>query len=226
MKTLLTITIVTILALWAAPGSFAQTDAVQKKVVITVKNVEDPSAAAVFPPASIIAPVAVFQEYRIGPSDILNISVLQPQQLGSDVTVTPDGRITFPYIGTVTVKGYTLDEIQDIIQKRLADGYMKYPVVAVSLKESHSRRFFVYGAVAKSGAYDIEENMTALRGISMAGGFTQFGSSSRVKILRPKKGSRGYDVIKVNVKDIMDGVADADPAIEQGDIIVVSEGIF
>ena len=78
----------------------------------------------------------------------------------------------------------------------------------------------------KPGAFDIEDNMTVLRGISTAGGFSQFGSASRVKILRPKRGSGGYDVIKVNIKDVMDGVSDSDPAIRQGDIIVVSEGIF
>ena len=170
--------------------------------------------------------IAGSTEYQVGTNDILDINVLQPEQLLNTVTVSPDGSITFPYIGTVPVRGKTLAQIQDDIQKRLGDGFMKYPVVSVSLKESHSRRFFVYGEVSKPGAYDIEDNMTVLRGISMAGGFTQFGSASRVKVLRPKKGEGGYDVIKVNIKDVMDGVADADPAITQGDIIVVSEGIF
>ena len=165
-------------------------------------------------------------DYRIGPSDILDINVLQPEQLANTVTVSPDGSISFPYIGGVIVKNKTLTQIQNDIQKRLSDGYMKYPVVSVGLKESHSRRFFVYGEVIKPGAYDIEDNMTVLRAISTAGGFSQFGSSSRVKILRPKQGSGGYDVIKVNITDVMNGASDSDPAVTQGDIIVVSEGIF
>jgi polysaccharide export outer membrane protein len=185
-----------------------------------------PASAQVLPPIVVTQAAAAPQDYQVGPNDILDINVLQPEQLADTATVSPDGSITFPYIGTVSVRGQTLAQIQDEIQRRLGDGYMKYPVVAVALKESHSRRFFVYGEVVKSGAYDIEENMTVLRGISMAGGFSQFGSSSRVKILRPKKGSTGYDVIKVNIKDVMDGVADSDPVINQGDIIVVSEGIF
>jgi len=184
-------------------------------------------AAKVSLPASVVCTtIEGSTEYQVGTNDILDINVLQPEQLLNTVTVSPDGSITFPYIGTVPVRGKTLAQIQDDIQKRLGDGFMKYPVVSVSLKESHSRRFFVYGEVSKPGAYDIEDNMTVLRGISMAGGFTQFGSASRVKVLRPKKGEGGYDVIKVNIKDVMDGVADADPAIDQGDIIVVSEGIF
>lgn len=196
-------------------------------LISTVRAENAPAANAPTPvPAVTCTTIAASTEYQVGPNDILDINVLQPEQLSNTLTVSPDGRITFPYIGNVVVKNKTLTQIQDEIQQRLGDGYMKYPVVSVSLKESHSRRFFVYGEVSKPGAYDIEDNVTVLRGISMAGGFTQFGSASRVKVLRPKKGAGGYDVIKVNIKDVMDGVADADPAISQGDIIVVSEGIF
>ena len=60
----------------------------------------------------------------------------------------------------------------------------------------------------------------------MAGGFSKFGSASGVKVLRPKKNSTGYDIIRVNVKGIMAGNATEDTVINQGDIIVVSEGVF
>lgn len=165
-------------------------------------------------------------EYTVGIDDILEIRVLKPEQLSNSVTVAPDGSITFPYIGSVMVKDRTIEQIQNEIQSRLADGYMRYPVVSVSLEESHSRRFFVYGEVIRPGGYDIEQNMTVLRAISMAGGFSKFGSASGVKILRPKKDGPGYDIIKVNIKGIMDGDSNADTEINQGDIIVVSEGIF
>ncbi len=165
-------------------------------------------------------------EYLIGVSDILEITVLQPQQLRNIVTVAPDGRVTFPYIGSVPAKDRTLTEVQEDIQKRLADGYMKYPVVAVSLKESRSQKFFVYGEVMEPGAFPLEEDMTVLGAISMAGGLSEFGSSSRVKILRPKKNAPGYEVIKVNIKALMNGHPKADITVDPGDIIIVSEGIF
>jgi polysaccharide export outer membrane protein len=117
----------------------------------------------------------------------------------NNVTVAPDGSINYPYIGTVQVKGMTLEKIQDEIQKRLADGYMKYPVVAASLKENRSKKFFVYGEVIRPGTYALDENVTILKAISMAGGFTKFGSSSRVKVLRERKGKAGFDTIKVNI---------------------------
>jgi hypothetical protein len=60
----------------------------------------------------------------------------------------------------------------------------------------------------------------------MAGGFSKFGSSSGVKVLRPRKDGPGYDARKVNIKAVMDGSTSDDMMLVQGDIVVVSEGAF
>jgi len=167
----------------------------------------------------------LFKPYKIGVNDVLDIDVIRPDQLKSTVTVSPDGSITFPYIGNVVVRGLTLMEVQEEIQRKLADGYMKYPVVSVSLKTSRSKKFFIYGEVVNPGAYSIEENLTTLKSISMAGGFTKFGSS-HVKVLRQVKGQARYQTLKININEVMQGKADRDIMIKEGDIIVVSEGMF
>lgn len=177
----------------------------------------------------ITSPIARAEEttqYTIGIDDILEIGILQPEQLLTTVTVAPDGSISFPYIGNVPVKGMTLSQVQEDIQTKLADGYMKYPVVSVSLQASRSRKFFVYGEVIKPGTYYIEENVTVLKAISMAGGFTKFGSSSRVKVLRPRKDEPGYETIKISIKGVMNGHSDSDIILQPEDIVVVSEGVF
>ncbi len=165
-------------------------------------------------------------DYNVGIDDVLDIAVLQPEKLGVTVTVSPDGAITFPYIGNVHVKGLTLARVQEEIQAALANGYMKYPVVTVSLKESRSRKFFVYGEVMRPGTYQLEENTTVLRAISMAGGFNKFGSSSRVKVLRVKNQGAGYENIKINIKAVMNGDSAADIVLKPGDTVVVEEGVF
>ena len=169
---------------------------------------------------------AVCGDYKVGIDDILMVSVLQPEQIQSEVTVSPDGSISFPYIGNIIIKGLTLNEIRQHIQDQLADGYLKYPLVVVSLKESRSRKFFVYGEVVKPGSYPLEENTTVLRAISMAGGFTRFGSASHLKVLRPKESKAGYDTIQVNIKSVMEGDPEEDLVLKAGDIVVVSEGMF
>jgi len=166
------------------------------------------------------------QVYTVGVGDILEVNIIQPEKMNTRVTVSPGGDISVPYIGSVYVKGRTISSAQNLIQQKLASGYLKYPVVTVSLVESRSRSFTISGEVIKPGNYPILENTTVLKAISIAGGFTKFGSSSRVKILRPRKDRPGYMSIKVDLEAVMDGDAKADIVIESGDIIVVSEGVF
>jgi polysaccharide biosynthesis/export protein len=165
------------------------------------------------------------EEYQIGVDDVLDISLLQPDRMTLSVTVTPDGSITFPYIGKVVVKEKTPSAIQEEIQNRLAEGYLKYPVVAVAVQQCRSRKFYVYGEVIKPGTFYLEDNMTVLKAISSAGGFTKFGSPNRVRILRVKKGAEGYENFKVDMDSIMNG-STKDVAIEPGDIVRVKEGVF
>ena len=172
------------------------------------------------------APDIIAVEYTVGVGDMLDINVLKPEPMALSLTVAIDGSITFPYIGNVKVDGLTLGEVQNQIQLRLADGYMKYPVVSVSLRESRSKKFFVYGEVARPGTYLLEEKTTVLKAISMAGGFTKYGSSCRVKVLRPKKEGAGYETKKVDIGSVMGGSSKTDVVLEPQDIVVVSEGIF
>ena len=164
--------------------------------------------------------------YTLGIGDVLTIRVLQPEQFGNTVTVSPDGTISFPYIDHMMARDKTVEQVQQEIQKQLSSGYFRYPSVIVLLKETRSRRFFVYGAVNKPGPYAIDNNSTVLRAISIAGGFTRFGSASRVKVLRPREGRTGYEMLQVSMKSVMDGNSDADLPLKSGDIIIVSEGIL
>lgn len=164
--------------------------------------------------------------YAVGIDDVLEISVLAPERISTTSLVAPDGSINLPYIGNLTVRGLSLGQIQALAEEKLSEGYMKYPVVSVALKDIRSKKFFVYGEVVKPGPYVLDDGTTVLRAISEAGGFSKFGSASRVKILRPKDDGRGYDVKKINMAAVMSGNSSLDTVILPGDVIVVSEGLF
>ena len=165
-------------------------------------------------------------DYAVGVGDVLEISVLQPDQFITTVIVAPDGYISFPYIGNVLVKGKDLPAIQDEIQRRLGEGYVKYPIVTVYLKEARSKKYVVSGEVERPGAYLLEDNTTVLRAISIAGGLTKYGNASRVKVLRQRDDGKGIEPIRVNLKRAMDGDGKEDIPLKPGDMVVVSEGIF
>lgn len=165
-------------------------------------------------------------DYTIGVDDIIDISILQPEKIMTTVSVTPDGYITFPYIGNVQAKGMTLPKLQTKIQTMLAEGYMKYPVVSVSLRESRSRKFAVSGDVLRPGVYHIEENTTILKAIYIAGGFATNSNSSQIKILRLKKNNIGYETITMSGNDISNDVKHQNLLIQPGDVIEVLGGKF
>jgi polysaccharide biosynthesis/export protein len=166
------------------------------------------------------------EEYRVGIGDILEIRILKPDPSVDRVSVTPSGDISVAYLGSVKIKGKTITEVQQNIQYRLANGYLKYPVVTVSLIESKSRNFTISGEINRPGTYPLEDNMTVLKAVSVAGGFTKYGSKSKVRVLRQRADRPGYTKIEVDVGKVMDGDARADLVLEPGDIIVVSESFF
>ncbi len=165
-------------------------------------------------------------EYTVGVGDVLEISVLQPDQFVTNVSVAPDGYISFPYIGKVNVKGSEVSQIRHDLEKRLAAGYVKYPVVAVYLKESKSKKYIVSGEIQKPGAYLLEANLTVLRAITIAGGPTKIADVNNIKILRLKKDGTGYETIKVNLNKAMNGDISEDVTLKPEDMIVVTKSFF
>lgn len=163
--------------------------------------------------------------YRIGFNDVLDISIIKPDKYETSLTVAPDGTINFPYIGNVVVKGATVLEAQEKIKNGLS-GRMANPVVLVSLKESRNMIFHVYGEVMKPGSYPINENLTVIEGLSMAGGFSKYASASKVKVMRRRPDGSGNEIMKVNINAAMNGEPGADILIKPGDVITVSEGLF
>lgn len=166
------------------------------------------------------------KRYTVGVGDILEIRLLKPDQLDYRTTVTPEGTISVVYIGTLRAEGKTISQLQREIQIRLSRGYLKYPVVIVTLMESHSQNFTISGEVVRPGTYPLRVNTTVLKAISIAGGFTRFGSKSKVKILRPRKDKPGYKIIKVDLGKVMDGDSVSDVLLIPGDIVIVSESFF
>jgi len=142
-----------------------------------------------------VAESSLSNVYAIGPNDVLEIRVLDHDELRTMATVTSDGSITFPYIGTVNVEGKGVSEIEKIITDKLSEGYIKYPVVTVSLVRSLSKKIFVYGELFKRGEIPIQDDVTVLQALSMAGGVTENGKYGTAKIMRKEEGRKEYETI-------------------------------
>jgi polysaccharide export outer membrane protein len=156
--------------------------------------------------------------YRIGPLDVLEVSVFKVPDLSRTVQVADTGTINLPLVGEVPASGRTAQEIERDLTKRLGDKYLQSPQVNVYVKEYNSQRVTVDGSVKKPGVYPIRGDATLLQLIASAEGFTET-AETEVAIFRNVDGKRS--VAKFDVDEIRAGNI-KDPQVVQGDVIIVS----
>jgi polysaccharide export outer membrane protein len=128
-------------------------------------------------------------EFRIGPEDVLDISVWGDEALNSVlVPVRPDGKISLPLVSDVQAAGFTPMQLREVLIKRLSE-YLAKPQVSVIVKEVHSFKVSVLGEVKTPGRYELKSQATVLDVLAQAGGFSEFASRSRILILRTQGGT-------------------------------------
>jgi len=159
------------------------------------------------------------QPYIIGPNDILNIFVWREETLTQDITVMPDGRITFPLIGEIVAQGKTVAELRDVITEKLKE-YVTAPNVTVIVRESRSRIIYTIGKIVRPGPYPLSPDMTVLQALSTAGGFAEWADEKGILIIRREGGKETQ--IRFNYKEFIAGKnAEQNILLEPGDTIVV-----
>ena len=150
--------------------------------------------------------------YRIGANDVIRLQVYGEDALTTETRVSGDGKISVPLLGVLEIKGLTVKETEELIAKRLADGYLKNPRVVIYIAKY--RNFFVSGEVKSPGGYPYEEGLTVLKAVTLAGGFTNRAAEGRVKIKRMK----GVEEETLRVE--------LDAPVFPDDVIVVPESFF
>ena len=157
------------------------------EVAVVLGAERTPPGSAQLPPpptrASDATRLVDADEFRIGPEDVLLISVWKNEALTRSVPVRPDGKISLPLLNDIPAAGLTPSELRDLLAKRLAE-YMPAPAVAVIVTEVRSFKVSVLGEVSRPGRFELRSRTTVLDALSLAGGLTPFASRSRIVILR------------------------------------------
>ncbi len=118
----------------------------------------------------------LYEDYRVGPEDVLEISIfeweLREETKSVEIRVSETGLISLPVIGDMNVMNKTVEEIKSTIERRLKVGQIiPNPRVSVVVQQFRSKRVAVVGAVQDPGTYTLRRNVTTLLDIlSLAGG--------------------------------------------------------
>jgi polysaccharide biosynthesis/export protein len=169
------------------------------------------------------------EDYVIGPLDELTIFVWRNPELGADVQVRPDGRITTPLITDMPAVGKTPKMLADDITLQLSQ-YIQEPLVSVIVKKfvgSFSQQVRVVGATDKPASLPYRANMTVLDAMIAVGGMSEFASGNRARLIRFDKQTGTQKEYSLRLNDLLrKGDSRANVMLMPGDVIIIPESTF
>ena len=125
--------------------------------------------------------------YKVGPGDVLTISVWKEEGLQQEVLIRPDGGMSFPLAGDIKAGGKSIAELQKLLAKKI-EQYIPDPVVTVSIRQIQNNKIYVVGKVNRPGEYIGTSYIDVMQALAMAGGLNAYASSNNIKILRRENG--------------------------------------
>ena len=168
------------IVLLAFAASAASQDVRQSDLLSTVT----PAAGA---PVPVVA--AVPSDYVIGADDVLSVIYWREKDMSADVTVRPDGKVALPLLNDLQAAGLTPEAFRDRVIEA-ARRFVEDPNPTVMVKEINSRRVFITGQVEKPGPYPLNNTMTVLQLISIAGGLKEFARGKNISVIRFEDGQQ------------------------------------
>ena len=186
------------------------------------------------------------EDYRMGSGDLIQIQIEKAPELSGTYHIGNDGTIDIQYLGRLSARGKTLEELSRAISDGLKGRYLKNPHVVVDVLQYNSRTFFIQGAVRNPGVYQVDGKPTLLQLINIAGGLAENHSATAFVIRALKEqaayqdgyqsspgsltngdeASRAgsgpaakYELHKANIAGLYKGNFDQDVVIEPGDIV-------
>jgi polysaccharide export outer membrane protein len=165
-------------------------------------------------------PIANVDNYRIGPEDVLEISVWKEDDLQKQALVRPDGRLSFPLIGEIDAAGKSVRQVTEEITEQLTN-YLSNPVVSVGVLSVSSNKIYVIGKVNQPGEFASGRYINVMQALTKAGGLNPYAKSGEILILRSDTAgattSIPFDYERVIAgKDLEQNIR-----LQNGDVVVV-----
>lgn len=155
----------------------------------------------------------VIFDYALAPGDLISVVVFGEPELSKEYTVGESGKIAFPLIGEVTVLSLKTKQVERLLRQKLKSGFLVNPRVNVTIRTYRS--VYINGQIKTPNGYPFVPGMTVRKLISIAGGFTERASTSRIYVISEVAGTSSSPR-KVKL----------DAEVRPGDIISVEESFF
>ncbi len=165
-------------------------------------------------------------KYKLRPGDKVSLQILEDREPPRSLVVADSGELDAPYIGRVVAAEHTCKETAQAMKQQLEkDYYYRATVVlALDVATKFLGRVYVWGQVRNQGPIDlvVNENLTAGKAILRAGGFADFASKKKVKVIRAGSTGNARQNFELNMVEILEeGKTEKDILLQPDDSIIV-----
>jgi polysaccharide export outer membrane protein len=176
--------------------------------------------------------MAQVNDYHLGGHDIIQLTIFAGGEKQNDIalTVSSSGMINVPLVGSIEAAGLTLHELETAVHEPLAKDYFVNPQVSITIKEYHSLRYNISGAIRSPGLYEMSSRATLLELIAKAGGVTAdrgnvayiMRDTGSEKTDQPNDQISTYEPIKVDLQALLDrGDMSRNIVLQTGDVVYI-----
>jgi polysaccharide export outer membrane protein len=150
------------------------------------------------------------ESYRLGPTDVIIVTVHNHEDLSGTFQLDGSGLISMSLIGQVEAAGLTTAELETRITNKLKPDYLVNPRVTVRVQ--NYRPYYLIGEASSTGAFNFRQGMTFMEAIAIAGGYSYRAKKGVVFV---KRGG-AEDEVEMDVHE----------KVQPGDIIRIAERLF
>jgi polysaccharide export outer membrane protein len=142
-------------------------------------------------------------KYRLGPDDVIEVSVMRHPEFSGIYPVNQEGKIQYKFVGDMLVNGMTKSQLENTLTE-IVSKYVIAPEVNVTVTEYKSKVFYVLGEVGAPGKYYMRsEDISVRDAVVMAGLPTQAAAMRKTRIITPNQ--RGGIVRTVDIYALLYG---------------------
>jgi polysaccharide export outer membrane protein len=163
-------------------------------------------------PASKTFQASTAAGYSVGTGDRVRVTVFGEADLSGEFEVDGSGSISMPLIGQFAATGLTTVQLEKKIADLLRGDFILNP--RVSAEVINYRPFYIQGEVNKPDQYPFSSNLSVLKAVATAGGFSYRANKSVVKIQH------------LNAKDEVAYELTNQTMVQPGDSLRICERIF
>lgn len=190
---------------------------------LQVMEDEDATAKATTQPAAVTTqPGVMSKEYRVGSSDILDITLYGLDSLDAPTVlparISEQGEIVLPLVGALAVDGQTLAQVERLITAAYSPRYILKPRVLVDVKQYYMTNVLVIAA--QSGAREVSlrrNERNVFQALAKVQG-TIGGTAERIYI------QPAVDPTKLEAFDLTQATESVHllmrPPLQEGDIVI------